>query len=426
MKGTDTLIAQLYNRPALVDATFNAAEYVGEISPDFLALACLSAAAVYGGDFGSGGKQFPFQNGIAVIPVTGMLLNRFPYAFSFATGYNAIRSMMTSAVADPEVKGLAFDVNSPGGMVQGCFELCDDIFAARASKPMTAVVDGQATSAAYAVASAVGKISAAKSARIGSIGIVQMHVDVSEAMDKEGVKVTQIYAGKHKVDGTPYKPLSKDMKADMQASVDASYEEFVSMVARNRGVDAQVPRDTEAKVYGAQEAKDLGLIDSVAAPSDAFAGFASGLSGLNNLGVSIMSEDKKPGAADAATPDVKAIEATANAAGKTAERARIQSIMGLAEAKDRTALANHLALNTDLSVDTAKGILEASPVVAAAVVAPVKDAKDNGFKDAMAKTPNPNLQAGGDAVVDDKSPDAIVARMRSNYAIASGNVIKKS
>lgn len=424
MKGTDTLIAQLYNRPVLVDQNFNAAEYMGDISPDFLSLACLSAAAMFGGDFASGGgKQFPFQNGVAVIPVTGMLLNRFPYAFSFATGYNAIRSMMTAAVADPDVKGIAFDVNSPGGMVQGCFELCDDIFAARGEKPMKAVVDGNATSAAYAIASAVGNISAPKSARIGSIGVVMMHVDVSEALDKDGVKVTQIYAGKHKVDGTPYKPLSKDMKADMQATVDGNYEDFVNLVARNRGIDAQVARDTEAKIYGAQDAKTLGLIDSVAAPSDAYADFASGLSGLNNLGVSAMSDEKKPGAADAATPDVKAIEANASAAGKTAERTRIQSIIGLAEAKDRTALANHLALSTDLSVETAKGILAASPVVVAAAA---EGAKDNGFKAVMAATENPNLQAGGAEVVDDKSPAAIIARMQGNYALATGNKIKKS
>jgi len=44
-------------------------------------------------------------------------------------------------------------------------------------------------------------------------------------------------------------------------------------------------------------------------------------------------------------------------AGATAERARIQAILNLPEAKGREASAMHLAFTTDLSADTAKGVL---------------------------------------------------------------------
>jgi signal peptide peptidase SppA len=424
-------MASLENKPVFLSQRFNAAEHmidVAEAQADKGQSARLTAAALFGGDF-SADKPFAFNrtSGMASIPVTGVLLNRFNYSYSGATGYGVIGSQLQAALADPDVKCIAFDVNSPGGMVQGCFELADQIYAARGQKPMMAVVNANATSAAYAVASATGNIQATPSSDIGSIGVLMTHMDISGMAEQAGVKVTYVYAGKHKVDGNPFEPLSKAVKAEFQSSIDDSYEEFVALVARNRGIDAQVVRDTEAQIYGASDAKGLGLIDGVATPQEAITNFVSGLSSSSsNIGVNAMTTKvNEAGASEAAAAEaVKTAEANAAAAAKTAERTRLSAILALPEAKERQAQAQYFATSTDLTVEQVKGALAAAPIVAAAAAVVVKD---NGFQAAMVKTENPNLQAGGDAVVvDDKSTAAVVARMQHNYSAATGNKITKS
>ena len=99
---------------------------------------------------GSPSKPFAFSNGVAVIPVHGVLINRFNYSWGFVTGYNFIRSQMLAAVADADVKLIVFDINSYGGMCAGCDELSDDIYNSRKLKPSVAMVDSACYSAARA------------------------------------------------------------------------------------------------------------------------------------------------------------------------------------------------------------------------------------------------------------------------------------
>ena len=153
-------------------------------------------------------KPFAFADGVAVIPVSGMLLNRFGQSWgNYATGYNFIRSQMNAALEDADVKMIMFDVNSYGGEVNGCFELSNDIFAARGSVPIIAVVDANCYSAAYAIASAADKIILTPSGGAGSIGVVAMHFSYQAAMEKSGIKVTYVFAGDHKVDGRDRKSV---------------------------------------------------------------------------------------------------------------------------------------------------------------------------------------------------------------------------
>lgn len=420
MRSNAGLMASLENKPVFLSQRFNAAEYpidVAQAEADQGQSALLAAAATFGGSW-EADKPFAFNGstGIASIPVTGVLLNRFNYSYSGATGYGVIGAQLQAALADPDVKGIVFDVNSPGGMVQGCFELCDTIFAARGQKPMVAVVNANATSAAYAVASSTGNVQATPSADVGSIGVLMTHMDISGMAEQAGVKVTYVYAGKHKVDGNPFEPLSKAVKAEFQSSIDDSYEEFVALVARNRGIDAQVVRDTEAQIYSASDAKDLGLIDGVATPQEAVTNFVSGLSSSSfNIGVNAMTDKvKEAGATEAAAVDVKAIAADAAKAAVS----RVSAILALPEADGKTGLAQHLALNTELSVDQVKGVLAAAP--STAKVEP--KAGDNGFKAAMVATENPNVNAGAGAAA--KQEEDVVARMRANYAAATGNKVQ--
>jgi len=388
----------------------------------------LDLAAVYGVTSWDERKPFAFHEGIAYLPVHGLLLNRFPYACSYATGYSAIRRMFDAAVADHDVKGVVFDFNSGGGDAQGCFELCDHIHANRKKKPMKAVVDANAYSAAYALASAVGNISVTPSGGAGSIGVITMHVDMSKMLENIGIKVNLIYKGKHKADGNPFEPLPKDVRKDIEARIEARYEAFVAQVARNRGLDADKVRATEAQCFMADEALALGLIDAVAPPQTALASFVSELSGstFSTSQEMDMSNETKPGAATTEAPKTvapatpapaAAAPAATDADAKKAERERINAILTCDEAKNSPGLANHLALNTELSVEDAKKALAAAKPATPAAAAP------NAFERAMATTENPNV--GADAGADPNKPKDQVALFLGDYQKATGVDLRK-
>ena len=364
--------------------------------------------AAFGFDNRAQNKPFAFADGIAFIPVTGTLVNRFGGSYGYITGYNAIRRQLNQAMADDDVKGIVLDVNSNGGEAAGCFELADEIREMRAAKPIMAVVDSNCYSAAYAIASAASQIVVTPSGGAGSIGVVAMHVNMGKMLSDFGIDITFIKFGDHKVDGNPFEALSDDVKKSIQASVDKTGERFVSLVATNRSMDADKVRATQARVYQAEEALGLGLIDKIATPSQAVKLFYDGLTGsqtqLKGNGMTQQSEDTKPAqnaqgnetqtpaaAAPVQTPAAAApvqTPAAESTDARTQERARISSIVSCDEAKGKGALANHLAMNTDMSLESAKAVLSA-----AAVEQPAQGAS-NGFAAAMAGTQNPNMDAG--------------------------------
>lgn len=341
-------------------------------------------------------KPFAYVNGLAIIPVSGTLVNRFSGCYGWVTGYNFIRQQLNFALSDPDVKGIILDINSYGGEAAGCFELSAEIAAARKIKPITGVIDSNAYSAGYAIASACSKIVLTPSGGVGSVGVVAMHVDMSKMYADWGIKVTLIYEAEHKVDGNPYEPLPKDVQANIQASIHISYEAFVNLVAKNLGVDAQKIRDTKSQIYKADEALALGLIHAIATPNQAAQAFFDELSGSNHQlhheGNEMTDATKKePGAEQLAAT----AQATAQAASEAriAERARVSGIMGCEEAKGRSGLANHLAMNTDMSLEAAKAVMAAAPAEQAAP-APAA-AKSNAFEQVMNASNHPNVGANG-------------------------------
>jgi signal peptide peptidase SppA len=339
-------------------------------------------------------KPFAYVNGLAIIPVSGTLINRFSGCYGYVTGYNFIRQQLNFALGDPDVKGIILDINSYGGEAAGCFELSADIAAARKIKPITGVIDSNAYSAGYAIASACSKIVLTPSGGVGSVGVVAMHVDMSKMYADWGIKVTLIYEAEHKVDGNPYEPLPKDVQANIQAAIHISYEAFVNLVAKNLGVDAQKIRDTKSQIYKADDALALGLIHAIATPNQAAQAFFDELSGsdhqLHHEGIEMTDATKEPGAEQLAAT----AQATAQAASEAriSERARVSGIMGCEEAKGRSGLANHLAMNTDMSLDAAKAVMAAAPAEQAA---PAPAAKGNAFEQVMDASKHPNVGANG-------------------------------
>lgn len=206
------------------------------------------------------------QGGIAVIPVCGVLANKSDEFMEWLfgdTSYETIRAQFQASMADPNITGIVLDVDSPGGEVAGCFDLVDEIYNARGVKPIYAVVNETAYSAAYAIASAAEKIYLPRTGSAGSIGVIMEHMDQSKYDENLGVKYTPIYAGACKNDFDRHNALSPEAAKAAQGIVNSHYELFVKTVARNRGMSPQAVRETEAALFFGKNAVDVGLADSV-------------------------------------------------------------------------------------------------------------------------------------------------------------------
>lgn len=210
-------------------------------------------------------KEANLNGDLQIIPIVGSMVHRGGSmdAMSGIQSYQGIQGQIQSALDNPQVKQILLEMDSPGGSVAGAFDLKDFILEAKQKKPIYAIAKDTMASAAYLIGSACTKVYATQTAGVGSIGVVAMHMDQTEKDKKEGLKPTFIYAGDYKVAGNPHAELEGQALSYLQESVMDSYEMFVKAVASNRGLDEKVIRDTEARVYRGEKAKELGLVDEV-------------------------------------------------------------------------------------------------------------------------------------------------------------------
>lgn len=229
----------------------------------------LDQAALGFGGYSDRERRYGLVEGVAIIPVQGVLTND-NYGGYWGTGYGWIRTGLVAALADPEVRAISFLVDSPGGVVAGCFDLVDTIHKARGVKPMWSILGEEAYSAAYAIASATDHMTVPRTGGTGSVGVITMHADFSGALEKAGINVSVFRYGARKAEGNPYERLSEEAAAAIQADIDVMGDLFVSTVARNRGMGAKAIRATEAATYLGEQGVSLGFADEVLAPDAAF------------------------------------------------------------------------------------------------------------------------------------------------------------
>jgi len=202
---------------------------------------------------------------IAVVSVIGTLVSRSGYldAASGLQSYGEISDALASAMDDQTVRGVILDVDSPGGEVGGLFDLVEQIGVIRSasSKPLWAVANESALSAAYAIASTADRVYVTRTGEVGSIGVVAVHVDESGADAKAGLAWTFVFAGERKVDGNAHEPLSERARATIQADVDRLYAEFCALIAANRGLPVETVRGTNAAIYRGELSVRAGLVD---------------------------------------------------------------------------------------------------------------------------------------------------------------------
>jgi signal peptide peptidase SppA len=255
------------------------------------------------GDGGDGAPARVQGGGVAVIPIRGVIAHRMGslQESSGGTSADGIGQMLRQAMAETSVGTILLDVDSPGGTVPGIQELAGELFVmrGRGTKRIVAQVNSLAASAAYWIASQADEIVCTPSGSAGSIGVFSVHEDLSAALAKQGIVVTLIAAGKHKVAGNPFEPLSDEERAVIQARVDVAYAQFVKDVARGRGVSVSEVRSGygEGRALGAKDAKAAGLIDRIATMDETIGRL------VGKTHVSGMRADGVPGELAAATVD---------------------------------------------------------------------------------------------------------------------------
>lgn len=179
--------------------------------------------------------------------------------------YDSIGARVKAALSDASVRRVVMSIDSPGGMVSGCFDTVREIRTAveASGKPLDVYVDGLAASAGYALACCGDRIFAPSTGCVGSIGVIQTLYDVSQANAAMGVQVSLITSGSRKADGHPEIPLSDSARAAIQREVDYLANEFASLVAARRGMSVDAVLAMQAGVLIGAEAVGT-LIDAVA------------------------------------------------------------------------------------------------------------------------------------------------------------------
>lgn len=372
------------------------------------------------------------DGGVGVLPITGSLVHRagFIDALSGMQSYQSLEKKVTAMAADPDVKAILMELDSPGGQAAGVFDLAKRMkeACAAADKPLWAAVNESAMSAGYALAAVAERVTMAQTGSVGSIGVIALHVDQSKKNAKDGYSYTAIHAGAKKTLGSPHAPLTDEARSEIQARVDEMYAHFINHVAQMSGLEPEAVRAQEAGTFAGRAAMDAGLVDELMSFNETLAALEAEVSAkpFSTAASSNSRQSKRSFAmskaeapadklnAESTAEQVAAQVAAAKAEGATQMQARIKDIQTCDEAKGREKLAAHLAFNTAMGLDDAKALLAASAVeVAAAGNGAAGQA--SALAAGMAKLTNPAVGSEA-AAASDPNPQAEAAAVwnRSN------------
>ncbi|MCQ2123558.1 MAG: S49 family peptidase [Fibrobacter sp.] len=248
------------------------------------------------------------EDGIAVIHVDGALSYRSDSLTEWfeEDTYDSIRAAFEECMADDDIKGIVFDINSPGGEVNGCADLGNKIFEARGKKPygIVARTGGMMCSAAYWLGSSCEKVYCADNGTLGSIGVLCCFSKWSEDLVKTQVVVSDLSPDKAATPDTPEGLALVKKELNDLASV------FIETVARNRGTTYQDVLNNYGKgaVFIGADAVKAGLADGVIS-LDALC--ENMTKGSNYNGGAVMATTVKKTEAGSAEVDLEAVKAQA-------------------------------------------------------------------------------------------------------------------
>ena len=207
-------------------------------------------------------KPYVTQNGTGVIQLQGFLamgLTKFD-KMTGASDMGDIGDDIDEMLANPAVKRIAFEIDSPGGTVVGTPELADKI--ASIPLPTMSYARKLMASGAYYTGSQADYVLASPSAIVGSIGVIAVDESYQDAFEKMGIKVEIFRAGKYKAPNIAGEGYTEEMREMEQKTVEAMAEEFKQTVLRKRSMASR--DDMEGQVFTGREAASKNLVTGLA------------------------------------------------------------------------------------------------------------------------------------------------------------------
>jgi len=230
-------------------------------------------------------KPYKIDNGIAIIPIQGHLMKKASGFFAMLFGIRSMQQIgkeIEMAIKDSDVSGIFLDIDSTGGSVDGTVQLADIVSDSSDKKPTLTFADGAMTSAAYWIGSSANYIVVAdQTTRIGSIGVVGVHMEKSEMAKKIGVGIHVFGASKFKNSGNPFEKLSKDDVKYIQNQFDYLYDLFIDGVSKNLGISKnKIPKNVrESMIFIGEKGLKAGLADEILTRSEAMSKLRSVIDG---------------------------------------------------------------------------------------------------------------------------------------------------
>jgi signal peptide peptidase SppA len=296
-------------------------------------------------------RDYQVAGSVAVIPLYGVITPKADLMseMSGGTSVQRFKQSLEAALADDRVTSILLDIDSPGGSTDLIPEMAAQIRQARKQKPIVAMANTVAASAAYWLGSQASEFVVSPSGAVGSIGVLATHQDVSEAAAKAGVKTTLIHAGKFKTEMSTWAPLSDGAKEHIQSKVDTFYSMFVQDVARGRATTADAVRERfgQGRMVTARDAVKAGMVDRVDTFDNVLAYMEKGhVPAANGIGAQ---------AAEAVTEQTKEIANYADPPDEqTTETAFEAALSGLSFADE----AEALRANAEALVDRTRSLAE--------------------------------------------------------------------
>ena len=208
---------------------------------------------------------------ILLVNVDGVINNQKDRTFSGNTlrlgMVENIKSIIEKAEKDDEIKALLIKINSPGGTVTASDIILHLLNTYKESSKVRIYIQVMdlAASGGYYIALAGDEIIAHPTSLIGSIGVIALKVNLKELMAKIGVSWEIVKSGDKKDFMSPFRSFTKEERELFQGAIDRLHNRFVTLIAKNRSAldISQVRPLADGRVFDAEQAKDLKLIDHI-------------------------------------------------------------------------------------------------------------------------------------------------------------------
>jgi protease IV len=200
---------------------------------------------------------------VAMVTVQGQIATTVD-PFSSGASDVAVVSQIEQALDDDDVVGIIVFLDTPGGGVVASDAISRKVKEADAKKPVVALMDETAASGGYYIAAGAREIIANPATLTGSIGVIMVVPNVSQAADKIGIQPMVLKSGPFKDIASPLRDITPEERGILQGIINEAYNQFVEVVATGRKLDpAKVREIADGRVYTGRQAKDLKLVDEL-------------------------------------------------------------------------------------------------------------------------------------------------------------------